>query len=156
MDLIDVGGLTLSAAGVLLSIWALVIAGGAKKAVTEFLRKSSDQVSRDNVRELLATLHKARDAAMGQRKGASRMSSAGRRVANDLRELELAQDALATATVGSEERHLILRAAANELSAALAEINDNGDGWKAALVTLQNVIPGLAELEQRLAASTLR
>lgn len=159
MDAVDAGGLLLSAAGVAISLWALFEADSAKKAVDKVIAKNSDQISRDDARGLLDKLTAARDAAMGRKKGASRLSSAGRAVSSDKRALELAQDALATSAFGSDQKLASrMRVAADQLKEALEAItkNKDRDGWADALGVLQGVIPELELLQRELGAKSLR
>lgn len=159
MDPISVVGLVLSAVGVVLSVWALHKADSAKKAVDRVIETNRDQVTRDHARDLLAKLTDARDAAMARRQGASRLSSAGRSTAGDVKALQIAQDALATATIGSDQGLVQnLRAAASELDRALKAIasNCNRDGWADALGVLQGVIPKIDVLQRELGAKALR
>lgn len=159
MDLIGVGGLILSAIGVLLSVWALAKANSAKVAVNKVIEKNSDQFARDAARNLLAKLTDARDAAMAQRRGASRLSSAGRHPDSDHKAIELAQDALATVTIDSSQQLVArMRTAATELNQALQTIASNSgrDGWADALGVLQGIIPEVDALQQGLSATALR
>lgn len=141
-----VKGDILSAAGLALSVWALVKADSAMKAVDKVILKNNNQIMRDDARGLLDKLTGARDAAMGRKQGASGLSSAGRAISSDKRALELAQDALATATLGSDQLLTSrLRVAADELEKALVAINSPSgrDGWADALGVLQGVLPEL-------------
>ncbi len=159
MDTVDAVGLLLSAAGVVVSLWALFKADSAKKAVDKAIAKNSDQISRDDARALLGKLTAARDAAMGRKKGASRLSSAGRDVSSDIRALELAQDALATSAFGSDKKLASrMRVASYELKEALEAItrNKDRDGWADALGVLQGVIPELDLLQRELGSKSLR
>lgn len=155
MDAVELG---LSIGGLALSIYALVQAESAKKAVSKVIAKEVDQGARDDARELMQRLNEAREAAMARRQGAHRSSSAGRSQAADMKALQLAQDALATTNLGDKLLTLALRAAADELNQALAEINANGgrDGWADALGTLQGVIPKVDVLHRELSTKALR
>jgi hypothetical protein len=159
MDLIGVGGLVLSAVGVGFSIMALIQAGRAKKAISKVIGKGEDQIARDDARALLAQIADARDATMARRQGASPLSSAGRSLEGDLQALQLAQNALATATVGSDRTlELSLRVAATEIEQALQAIASNSgrDGWADALGVLQGVIPKIDVLQRELGTKALR
>ena len=159
MDLLGVTGVLLSAAGVLLSVWALQKADSAMKAVDRVIGKNSDQMMRDDARRLLDKLTVARDAAMGRKRGASSLSSAGRPLANDKRALELAQDALATINFGPDrDLGSKMRVAADELKKALEAITSNPgrDGWADALGVLQGVIPEIEALQRTLGTKSLR
>ena len=159
MDPIGIGGLLLSLAGVGLSVVALVKADSATKVVEKVIVKNNDQVTRDHARGLLDKLTGARDAAMGRRQGASRLSSAGRNILSDKRALELAQDALATSTVGSDQQLTSkMRMAADKLKEALEAIaiNSGRDGWADALDVLQGFIPELEVMQRELGTKSLR
>lgn len=153
MDVVGVAGLVLSALGVGLSIVALIQAGRAKTAVTKAIARGVDQGLRDDARVLLSKLQDARDAAMGRKQGASRLSSAGRSVSGDLRALQIAQTGLATVVVQSDTRlELSFRNAASQLDDALAAINAAGsrDGWADALQVLHGIIPKVDVLQRGL------
>lgn len=159
MDTVGVGGLLLSVAGVGLSVWALVKADSANKAVDKVIVKSNDQIARDDARGLLDKLTSAKDAAIGRKQGASSLSSAGRTIPRDKMALELAQDALSTATVGSNQQLAArIRAASGELTNALEAISSNSgrDGWADALGVLQGVIPEIEVLQRELGKTSLR
>lgn len=153
------GNLGLSVFGLFLSIWSMVLAGGAKRAVAHVLAKNNDQVARDNARDLLVKLTNAKDAAMARRRSASRNSAAGRVATADLRALQVAQDALATSTLGTgEPLALDIQRAAIQLDTALQGLAGNGprDDWADALGVLQGIIPKLDVLQVELAAKVLR
>lgn len=159
MDAVDAGGLLLSAAGVAISLWALFEADSAKKAVDKVIGKNSDQIARDEARELLDKLRAARDAAIGRMQGATSLSSAGRHISADKRALELAQDALATATFASDQiLTSSMRKAAYQITAALEKITSKSglDGWKVARDVLQNVIPKIELWQRELGAKIMR
>lgn len=147
--------------GLGLAIWAMVIAGGAKRAVAKVVSRSSDQEARDKAKALMKTLQDARDAAMGRKRGASRAASVGRSVSTDLHMLELAQDALATTTLISDAAVVVdLRAAAVELEKAHTNISAGDaaerDGWADALAALQVVLPKVEDFERGLAKKELQ
>lgn len=153
------GNLGLSVTGLGLAIWALIQAGGARRAVSKALSKNSDQVARDNARDLLTKLTVAKDAAMARRQSAPRSSTAGRVAAADLTALQVAQDALATSTLGSgQPLALDLQRAANQLNSSLQGIAGNSvrDEWADALGELQGIIPKIDVLQAELAAKVLR
>lgn len=154
-----VGDLVLSVAGLGLSIWAMLQAGGAKRAVSKVLARNNDQVTRDNARDLLIKLTTAKDAAMARRQGAPRSSTAGRVMATDLEVLQLAQDALATSTLGTGQSLAVdLQRAAVQLNSALQGLAGNSvrDEWADALGVLQGIIPKVDVLQAELAAKVLR
>jgi hypothetical protein len=158
MDFIGVGGFALSALGVGLAIWAKIEIVGVKKAVANVIEKNSDQSVRDNARDLLQKLTNARDAAMGRRRGASRLSSAGRSREQDVNALQLAQSALATTLVGSGgPLGARLRVAASSLAGVLQALqpDQERDGWAEAQDTLQSVIPDVETISVSLAAKAL-
>jgi hypothetical protein len=155
MDL--AGGLSLlvSAAGLVVSIWALYKAQNAKQAVDRAIAKGADQEVRDKVRDLLAVLMEAKKAAMGHRAGASRASSAGRVYSRDLQSLEIAQDFVRTTLVAGSDQRLqsALDATANELATSIRSITTTSaerDGWSDAHSALQLIIPRLEKLESEL------
>lgn len=153
------GDLGLSVAGLVLSIWAMLQAGGAKRAVSKVLAKNSDQVARDRARELLTKLTTAKDAAMARRRSAPRSSTAGRVATADLAALQLAQDALATSTLGTgQPLALDLQRAANQLNSNLQGLAGNSprDEWSDALGVLQGIIPKIDVLQAELASKVLR
>ena len=154
-----VGDLVLSVAGLGLSIWAMLQAGGAKRVVSKVLARNNDQVTRDNARDLLIKLTTAKDAAMARRQGAPRSSTAGRVMATDLEVLQLAQDALATSTLGTGQSLAVdLQRAAVQLNSALQGLAGNSvrDEWADALGVLQGIIPKVDVLQAELAAKVLR
>lgn len=158
MDAIGIGGLLLSVAGVVLSIVALVQAGRAKAAVTRAIARGVDQGMRDDARVLLLKLHDARDAALGRKQGASRLSSAGRSISGDIKALQLAQTSLATVVVQSDSRlELNLRTVASQLDEALVTINAAGDrdGWADALLVLHGIIPKVDVLQRGLGSKAI-
>lgn len=153
------GNLSLSLAGLGLSIWAMLQAGGAKRAVSNVLAKNSDQFARDNARDLLTKLTVAKDVAMARRRGASRSSTAGRLAAADLTALQIAQDALATSTLGTgQSLALDLHRAASQLELSLQGLAGNSvrDEWADALGVLQGIIPKIDTLQAELTAKALR
>lgn len=158
MDPIGIGGLVLSAVGVGLSVWALVKADGAAKAVAKVIGKAGDQKARDDARELLMLINAAREAAMSNRRGAPPLASAGRVRDNDVQSIQKAQDALATLNV-TEDQQVIkkLRRGGQELNKALHEINGSGerDGWADALAVLQGVTPSVDALQRGLGSKAL-
>jgi len=158
MDVVGVGGLVLSAAGVALSVYALVQADGAKKAVEKVIGKAGEQRARDDARELLAVITAARDAAMDNRRSAPPMASAGRVKDKDVQAIQKAQDALATTNVTEDSQMVAeLRRAARELDKALQEINADAerDGWADALAVLQGVTPLVDALQRGLGSKAL-
>lgn len=153
------GDLGLSVVGLVLSIWAMLQAGGAKRAVSKVLTKNSDQVARDSARDLLTKLTSAKDAAMARRQSAPRSSTAGRVAAADLAALQLAQDALATSTLATGQPLAIdLQRAAAQLDGNLQGLAGNSarDEWSDALGVLQGIIPKIDVLQIELAARVLR
>ncbi len=96
---------------------------------------------------------------MGRKKGASRLSSAGRDVSSDKRALELAQDALATSVFDSDRKLATkMRVAADQIKEALEAItkDKDRDGWADALGVLQGVIPDLERIQRELGAKSLQ
>lgn len=159
MDIIGIGGFILSAIGVGLSIFAVVQAGRAENAVNQVIQKSSEQLSRDDARKLLVKLNDARDAALARRGKAPKFATSGRSAANDLRALQLAQDALATTALSADAAlEQGLRVASTELDRALKEIHAKGDrdGWADALGVLQGVIPKVDAHQRKLGAMALK
>jgi hypothetical protein len=153
------GDLSLSVAGLVLSIWAMLQAGGAKRAVSKVLAKNNDQVARDNARDLLSKLTTAKDAAMARRRSAPHSSTAGRVAAADLAALQLAQDALATSTLGTGQPFALdLQRAANQLNSCLQGLAGNSarDEWADALGVLQGIYPKIDVLQAELTAKVLR
>lgn len=157
MNWVDIVGILLSIIGIGFSIWAMVMADNATKAVKKVVERNNDLVSRDGARDLLATLGNARDAALARRGSASRMASAGRSAQADIHKLRLAQDALATVTLGANEALVQdLRVAASELEQALSTVeNSSGDGWAAALAIIQGAIPKVDLLQRGLVTKAL-
>lgn len=152
MDVVGLGGLALSAAGVALSGWALVKADTAKKGVAKLIEMSGDQAARDGPRDLMALLARASDAAIARRRGASARH-------RPVRLGTIAQDAMATTTVAFDPRVTAsFRAAAQELDLALKAIAANGvrDGWEDARLALQGVVPSVALLQRDLGVKALR
>ncbi|KAB0459777.1 hypothetical protein [Agrobacterium radiobacter] len=157
MEAVDIGGLVLSAIGIGLSIWALVMADGAKKAVKKVVEKNNDLASRDDARDLLNTLSSARDASLARRSSASRIATAGRNLNGDIHTLRVAQDALATVTLGTNEALVEdLRVAASELERALSTVESGShEGWAAALAVIQGVTPKVDVLQRGLVTKAL-
>lgn len=171
MDTVDLGALNflttklgdlgLTLLGLALSIWAMCKADGAKRAVAKVLTKNSDQAARDNARDLLAKLKRAKDGAMARRQHAPRSAIAGRvpTAAEDLAALQQAQDALATSTLGhGQQLALDLKRAADQLNSNLQKLAENSDRdeWADALGVIQGIVPKLELLQTELGAKALR
>lgn len=136
---IDVISFLASLLSVGISILAMAKARSAKEAVKEVIQKNADQKSRDDVRDLLKTLKRAREAALAHKGSPSRAATAGRKADQDVYTLRLAQDALATTAIsnGLEQR---VRNAACELDQALNEIDKKSpNGWGNALHAIHSV-----------------
>jgi len=158
MDFVGVGGFVLSVVGTGVSIWSLIVAGGAKKAVADVLEKRDDQVVRDDSRELLNKLNAAREAALIRRGNARGAALAGRSAQDDLAALKQAQDALAITAVSTDLRlEQGLRLASTQLDAAVKEIEGKTgrDGWADALGVLQGVIPKVNTHQRKLGTKAL-
>lgn len=151
-------GLALSALSIAFAIWAMIIAGGAKKAVAAVVSKSNNQAARDNARDLLLKLNAAVDAATGRRKGASRLSSAGRSLELDKNAVQVAQVALATTVIGSDKvLNSKLRTAATSLDNAINTIDAAGaqDGWADAQRVLLQIVPEVEVASNQLGTKSL-
>lgn len=158
MEVPDLFGWGLSAAGVAISLYALVKAENAQRAAASVIKKGSDQAARDAARDLLSVVNNAKEAAMTRRKGAGRGASAGRNLAADITILQRAQDALATITISAD--HAVdqdMRAAALELQQALKVIalNSRDDGWGLALDALQAIYPKINTIQRGLGTKAL-
>jgi hypothetical protein len=158
VDVVGLSERSLNAISLLLSVWALFKARGARQAVDKVIEKNDNQTTRDKAQAIKAQLATAKNAAMGRKRGASAQSSAGRALSDDKQAVNLAQDALATVSFSTnmklaERMHM----AATELNSAIDLINrGDQDGWAQALTTLQGVIPELDLWLVELGAKNLR
>lgn len=149
----------LSIAGLLISLLAFWQGASARKAVAAVLKRNEDQTAQEDARELHRLLSMAQDAARGHRRGASSSSLAGRYQSRDIRALEMAQDALATTTLGAGiELGEKCRLAAQQITIALDEISagKGSEGWARALFVIQGIIPDIVILQRSLTAKGLR
>lgn len=141
-----------------MSVWAVITAGSAKKAVNKVIEKSAEQVVRDDTRDLLTKLNVAREVALARRGNARGAAVAGRSLANDFATLKQAQDALAITTLNTDiPLEQGLRLASTQIEVAVKAIEDkNGrDGWADALGVLQGVIPKVNTHQRKLGAKAL-
>jgi hypothetical protein len=148
----------LNLAGIGLSVYAAWAATSAKqaakKAAETVVEKKNQQEDGDRLKELLAALNSAKDAAMRRQGGAPEFLSAGHDPARDLHALRTAHDRLVTRLPIKLGRSLgtDVKNAADELLKAIRNIEEigvNRDGWKDALATLQILIPSLEQEDRR-------
>ncbi|ESX83474.1 hypothetical protein [Mesorhizobium sp. LSHC412B00] len=135
--------------------WAATSAKqAAKKAAEAVVEKKNQLEDGDRLKDLLAVLNAAKDAAMRRQGGAPEFLSAGHDPARDLHALRTAHDRLITRLPIKLGQSLRADAknAAGELQKAIKtieEIGVNRDGWKDALATLQILIPSLEQEDRR-------
>lgn len=154
-----VTGWAMTAGGFGLSIFALLVADGAKKAVATVLRKGNEQDNRDDARELLTKLNAAKATALARRGGAKPILAKGRSLPDDIRALAAAQDACATVNLpGDRDLTMALQRASAQLIQAIDAINGKGDrdGWADALVALQGVAPRVDAYQRKLGTKALQ
>lgn len=159
IDWWEVTGWAMTAGGFGLSIFALCVADGAKKAVTKALRKGDEQDNRDDARGLLTKLNAAKGAAMARRGGAKAILAKGRSLPNDIQALTDAQDACATVNLpGDDDLTEALRRASTQLTEAIDVIHGKGDrdGWADALGELQGVVPRVDAYQRKLGTKALQ
>lgn len=151
-------GWWLTAGGFALSLWAVITAESAKKAVKKVIEKSGEQVVRDDARDLLTKLNAAREVALARRGDTRRTAIAGRSVVNDLAILKQAQDALAITTLSTDvplERGLRLASMQIDDAVKVIENKTGRDGWGDALIVLQGVIPKVNTHQRKLGTKAL-
>lgn len=144
--------------GFCLSLFALFVADGAKKAVSKVLDKRNVQGNRDQARDLLVSLNGAKSAALARR-DSDKQSLRARSLPPDKRALTLAQDACATAVFADDQKLTeALQLTAEHLNGAIDAINGTGDrnGWADALGLLQSLIPKVDSYQKKLDTTLLQ
>lgn len=161
MDTIDWVNLSLAVLSVGASIWAVLRAESAKRAVNKFIHRRRVQSALPELKEILEHLRSANTAAMG-RKAAPKVASRGRNEAKDINALDIVQNALATVSISYDlEFEKTLRDAARKLESGIGKIRnprvtDNAEGWRLVRETLQYIIPELNKFYEKLGYDVLK
>lgn len=160
MDPVTLISLVTGLGGLGLSIYAALTATKAKHAAKAVVERHHEHEDELRLANLISVLLDAKEVAMRRQSGAPQRLSLGRRPAEDLQALRTAHDAINTSLPISlsDDLRLDVANASDDLGMALSGIergDQNRDGWKDALSTLQSLIPSLEREHRRLNARSL-
>ncbi len=156
----EVGSFLLSLVSVGLAFWALYKAKSAYEMAKTVIGRKNVTEDSQRLRDLIATLNAAKDAAIRWEGGANSDRSIGRDPQQDIDLLQKAQDALKTKLPVSwdHDQRTPANEAADEIETALDGIkttDTDRDGWKDARATIQTILPHLEQEERQLVNRTL-
>lgn len=151
--------LIVSVAGAVISIWAIINAKNAVEVANKAIRAKNNQEDNARLRSLIPKLTSAKDVCKRNTVGANPSANQGRSKEQDLDILSEAVDGLRTGLPidWNESQRERPQKASDEIEKCIDTINQQNnqrDGWKDALASLQTIIPWL-EQQERLSGDDL-